>query len=220
MKKLILLLLMTTTFSITAQTAYEQGMQKGLEYWANGENDKAIATYDRIAQVEKTNWIPYYYSVQVSINSSLGEKDRSKRELLLKKASKTLDIVMGISPNNSELYSLKGLLLTAYVAFNPMVNGAKLSGETMMTFEKSIQLDSTNPRPYYLKGQFQMGAARFFKQDLTPYCEEVEKSIEIFNNFKPKGKYYPNWGKERAMKILNSSDCKTKSGAKIDTLGK
>jgi len=60
MKNLMILMIMTITTLVNAQTAYDKGMQKAFEYWGKGENDKAIATFNRIAQVEKTNWIPYY----------------------------------------------------------------------------------------------------------------------------------------------------------------
>jgi len=214
MKNLMILMIMTITTLVNAQTAYDKGMQKAFEYWGKGENDKAIATFNRIAQVEKTNWIPYYYEAQVGITSSFGERDNTKRELLMQNASIVIDSLMKISPDNSEVYALKGLLLTSYVAYNPMVNGAKLSGKTIMTYEKAIALDSTNPRPYYLKAQFQMGAARFFKQDLKPYCLEIEKSIERFDSFQIKGKYYPDWGKKQALEILNSDDCAVKQEEK------
>ncbi len=201
---------MTVTVFANAQSAYDKGMQKGFEYWGKGENEKAIAIFDRVAQAEKTNWLPYYYSAQVGITGSFGEKDKTKVEQILSKASISIDSAMATSKDNSEVYTLKGLLLTAYVASDPMVNGAKLSGKTIMMYEKAMVLDSTNPRPYYLKAQFGMGAARFFKQDMQPFCEEISNSIEKFNNFTLKGKYYPDWGKKQAMAILKSNDCKAK----------
>lgn len=211
MKNIIILFLTIVTITITAQTPYDKGMQKGFEYWQKGESDKAIATFDRIGQAEKTNWIPYYYAANVGITSSFGERDKNKKEVLMENAAKYIDMALNISPDNSELYTLKGLLFTAIVSSNPMVNGPKYSGETMEIYNKAIQLDTTNPRPIYLRGQFQMGAAKFFKQDLQPFCKEVENSIDKFDNFTPKGKYYPKWGKDRAEAILIGRDCKVNS---------
>lgn len=216
MKYIVILLVMFTSLLLNAQSSYDKGMQKGFEFWGKGENSKAIATFERIAQAEKTNWVPYYYAAQIGILSSFGEKDKTKQDLLLNNASAIIDNAMLISPDNSELYSLKGLLLTAFVASDPMVNGAKLSGKTIMTYEKSIQLDSTNPRPYYLKAQFGMGAARFFKQDLTPYCLEIENALVKFDSFEVKGKYFPTWGKDQAIEILKSSDCVSKEEKKSE----
>jgi len=52
-----------------------------------------------------------------------------------------------------------------------------------------------------------MGAARFFKQDLQPYCQEIENALIKFDSFSVKGKYYPTWGKDQALEILQSNDC-------------
>ena len=215
MKNIIVLIITLFSTFVIAQTPYDKGMQKGFEYWNKGETDKAIATFDRIGQAEKTNWLPYYYAANVGITSSFGERDKEKKELLMDSAEEYIKIAMKISKNNSELYALKGLLLTAIVSSNPMVNGPRYTGETIETYNTAIQLDSTNPRPIYLRGQFQMGAARFFKQDLGPFCREVESSLDKFDNFTPKGKYYPTWGKDRALAIVNGSGCKSKSEKNI-----
>jgi len=193
-----------SSLSIFAQTKFDKGMAKGFEFWKSGENDKAILMFERIAKTEKTNWIPYYYAANVGITSSFMEKDKIKRELLLKNASAIVDTLMKIEPKNSEIYTLKGLLLTAYVAFDPMVNGMKLTGQTIEAYTIAKQLDPTNPRPYYLLAQFQMGGAKFFNQDVSQYYETIEKSLPIFDKFKPKGPYYPKWGKQQAISMLES----------------
>lgn len=218
MKNIIIIIITLFSTSIIAQTPYDKGMQKGFEYWNKGETDKAIATFDRIGQAEKTNWLPYYYAANVAITSSFAERNKEKKELLLEKASENIKKAMELSKDNSEIYTLKGLLLTSIVSSNPMVNGPKYTGETIEIYNKAMQLDSTNPRPIYLNGQFQMGAAKFFKQDLEPFCKEVQSSLDKFDNFTPKGKYYPNWGKDMALSILNSRDCKAENEIQVDTL--
>ncbi|MES2412125.1 MAG: hypothetical protein V4535_11850, partial [Bacteroidota bacterium] len=46
---------------LSAQTQFEQGMGKAMQFWGAGNNTEAVATFERIASVEKTNWLPNYY---------------------------------------------------------------------------------------------------------------------------------------------------------------
>ena len=47
-----------------------------------------------------------------------------------------------------------------------------------------------------------MGGARFFGQDTTPFCKDIERALELFSTFKPESLFHPNWGKERAEQVL------------------
>ena len=58
----------------------------------------------------------------------------------------------------------------------------------------------------YGKAEWDMGSARFFGQDNSPFCGDIEKSIELFTNFKPETPFHPNWGKERAEDVLKSCE--------------
>jgi hypothetical protein len=49
-----------------------------------------------------------------------------------------------------------------------------------------------------------MGSARFFGQDTTPFCKDVEKALELFATFKPETPFAPNWGQDRAEDTLKS----------------
>ena len=49
-----------------------------------------------------------------------------------------------------------------------------------------------------------MGSAKYFGQDTAPFCKDLERSIELFANFKPETPYHPNWGKERAEQVLEN----------------
>jgi uncharacterized protein (DUF2141 family) len=49
-----------------------------------------------------------------------------------------------------------------------------------------------------------MGSARFFKQDLTPFCLRLQESIKLYDAFKPETKLSPIWGKEWTLQVLES----------------
>ena len=49
-----------------------------------------------------------------------------------------------------------------------------------------------------------MGGARYFGQDTAPFCKDLERSLELFANFKPETPFHPNWGKERVEQVLQT----------------
>ena len=49
-----------------------------------------------------------------------------------------------------------------------------------------------------------MGSARYFGQDIKPFCKDLERALELFANFKAETPFSPNWGKERAAMLLES----------------
>ena len=69
---------------------------------------------------------------------------------------------------------------------------------------EAIQIDPNNPRVAYCKAEWDMGSAKYFGQDTAPFCKDMERSIELFANFKPETPFHPNWGKERAEQVLES----------------
>ena len=92
MKHLIVLLLATVSISVTAQTAYEKGMQKALGLWSEGKSTEAVAMFERIAGAEKDNWLPNYYVALVSTTTAFNIKDKTQVDALLKKAQTALDV--------------------------------------------------------------------------------------------------------------------------------
>lgn len=51
------------------------------------------------------------------------------------------------------------------------------------------------------KVAFEMGKARYFKQDTKPMCAQIEKAIPLFSTFKPETVFHPNWGLDRALEV-------------------
>jgi len=94
------------------------------------------------------------------------------------------------------------MVRTAWVAFDGATYGMTLSGKITALYAKAAELDPQNPRVVFSKAEWDMGSAQFFGGDITPYCKDVERSIELFDNFKPESEFHPNWGKDRAETTL------------------
>ncbi|MDP5199539.1 hypothetical protein [Flavobacterium sp. DG2-3] len=201
MKKIITLIALFIVGISSAQTQFEQGMNKAFGLWKEGKNTEASALFERIAAAEKNSYLPNYYVGLINSLAVFTEKDKTKIDLLLTKAQDAVDVEMIKDQSNSELYVLQALIYTGYVVADPMTNGMKYSGKVMEAYAKAKALDPTNPRAVFGEADYQLGGAKWTGVDTKPLCAQVDKSIELFNNFKPATPYSPKWGLERALEI-------------------
>ena len=206
MTKIIVTIVLFITSLVSAQGQFEQGMGKAFQLWGEGKNTEASAMFERIAAAEPTSWLPNYYVALVNTTTAFGTKDKQQMELLLTKAQNALDLEMIKNPINSELIVIQAMIHTAWIAFDPMTNGAKLSGTVMELYGKAQALSPENPRVVFGKAEFEIGAAQFWGTDTKPMCAQIDKAIGLFATFKPETPFSPKWGLERALKA--QKNCK------------
>ena len=206
MTKIIITIVLLVTSQLFSQGQFEQGMGKAFSLWGEGKNTEASAMFERIASAEKDNWLPNYYLALVNTTTAFATKDKDQVNALLTKAQSALDVEMSKYPNNAELLVMQAMIHTAWIAFDPMTNGMKLSGKVMEIYAKAEQIEPNNPRVVFSKAEFEMGSAKFFGTDTKPICAQIEKSIELFATFKPQTVFHPKWGLERAQEA--AKDCK------------
>lgn len=195
-----------TAASQTTPGKFEQGMGKAFGLWGEGKNIEASDLFARIAAAEKTNWLPNYYVALVNTTSAFGTKDKEKINSLLSKAQNALDVEMIKDQNNAELYVMQAMINTAWIVYDPMTNGQKLSGATIEIYNKALAIDPNNPRVVFSKAEFEIGGAKFWGQDTKPMCAQIEKAIELFAIFKPETVFSPKWGLDRALEA--QKNCK------------
>lgn len=205
-KFLVVIILGAITPNITAQPNYEKGMQKAFELWNANKLDEAQNLFERISKAETEKWLPHYYIAQINSLKSWNEKDEAILKAQLDKAQQHLDLAFSKSENNAELLVMQAQVYTNWVAFDGMKYGMTYSAKISELYAKALAIDATNPRAALGKAEWDIGSARFFGKDTAPYCKDIEKSIELFTNFKPESKLHPNWGKERAIQV--SESCK------------
>ena len=204
MKQLIIITLLLFSTVGTSQSNFEKGMNKAFELWRNGNSDEAQNMFERIANAESDQWLPHYYIAQINSLKSWNVKDEAILKAQLDKAQEHLNSAMAISKDNPELLVMQAQVLTNWVAFDGMTYGMKYSSKISELYKQAFELDPNNPRVAFGKAEWAMGSARFFGQDTAPYCKEMERSIELFTNFKPESAIHPNWGKERAIAVVES----------------
>ncbi len=204
MKHLLIIAALLVAAASSAQTNFEKGMQKALSLWEADNWTEAEQLFERIAAADPNEWLPNYYVAQMNSAKTWEEKDPKKVKAQLDKAQDYLNVAMSISKDNPEIIVLQAHVLTNWIAFDGMTYGMKYSAKITELYAQAYKLAPDNPRVVFNRAEWNMGSAKYFGQDTQPFCKDIEKSIELFTNFKPKSAIDPNWGKDRAVAILAS----------------
>ena len=189
---------------VSAQTQFDQGMKKALQTWKNGNSKEALVQFEKIASVEKTNWLPNYYIALINTTQAFGEQDKTKMLSLIESAQKAQDFCNDLAMDNPEVLVMQAMIHTASIVYDPMTNGQKLSGDVMYILNKAYKIAPENPRVVFQKASFEIGMAQYFGQDTKPMCAQIEKSIELFATFKPETAFHPSWGLDKAQEAVKA----------------
>jgi hypothetical protein len=152
-------------------------------------------TFERIAEAEKTQWLPYYYAglalSTAGWNDPNMDKDaNSTRINTLCDKAEALD-------KNSEIYVLRNMSATQQMMVDPKIRWQTYGMQAGKDLEIATQLNPDNPRIYYLKGESLINTPVAFGGGKDKAKPMFEKAIELYKTEKPKP-MWPNWGRERA----------------------
>lgn len=204
MKKSITILAVLCATITIAQDGYTKGMQKAFKLWGEGKTVDASNMFERIANAESDNWLPYYYVSSINTIASFGEKDKEKLTQQLGKAQDFIDLARQSAPNNAEIMVQQAMIYTAWISFDGASYGMTLSGKVAALYAQALELSPENPRVVFSRAEWDMGSARYFGKDTAPYCKDVERTLELFDTFKAESAFHPNWGRERAEEIVKN----------------
>lgn len=204
MKHLIIIATLLVSAALSAQTNYEKGMAKAFSLWEQDNWAEAEQLFERIAAAEPNEWLPNYYIAQMNSLKSWEEKDPDILKAQLDKAQEYLNTALGMAPNNPDVLVMQAHVYTNWIAFDGMTYGMKYSAKVNELYNKAYSLAPENPMVILGRAEWNMGSAKYFGQDTKPFCKDVEKSIELFANFKPETPFHPNWGRARAEEVLAS----------------
>jgi len=192
-----------------AQSKFETEMKKALSEFSDSKTaddmEKAAQHFDRIAKVENENWLPVYYAMFIRTLNAFSQ-DKTQAVKTVDDLEMKYDDLDALSPDNSEILTLRGLFRTVKVAKDPGAYAMSLSGAIIKDYEDALKINPKNPRAMYLMAQYNMGGAEFWGKDPKEYCPPVEnaKSLLVAES---NDTLEPHWGENQVDEILNST-CK------------
>ena len=208
MKKVIILsfVLVNTFFAAFSQSEkFNAAMTTTLDQMKAAktpeETAAVAAKFERIADAEKTQWLPYYYAALIKARMAFTATDKDKAA---DEATALLDKADALSKNNSEIYVVRATICYAHMMVDPMTRWMKYGADAKAQLESAKKADATNPRPVILEANSLKNTPEQFGGGCETAKPIAEKAAKLLADFKPASSLHPVWGKEVVDEILNS----------------
>ena len=158
-------------------------------------------TFERIAEVEKNQWLAYYYAALCNANAGLmmGGGDimagnASKTDPIADKAEKLLEKAEAMMKDNSEIYVVKKMIASLRMMGDPMNRFMTYAPIAEQALETAKKLNPDNPRIYLLEGQDKFFTPEQFGGSKAEAKILFEKAIKKYELVKPETSIHPTWG--------------------------
>jgi hypothetical protein len=167
-------------------------------------------SFERIANAEKTQWLPFYYAALANINAgysfsmdgSFGDKS-ADIDPLADKAEGLLNKAEELSKENSEIWLVKKMLASLRLMGNPMARYQQYGPIAQTALETAKKLNPENPRVYLLEGQDLYFTPEQYGGDKKEAKKKFETAISKFGTFKAESNLHPGWGQGAAKYFLS-----------------
>ncbi len=157
---------------------------------------KLAASFEEIALNYPDQWLPSYHASRILVFSSFEESDGSKSDTLLDRAKKSLDKVMKMVPEESEVHVLEAFYYIGMISADPDTRGQLYYQDVLDAIQKSKQLNPENPRPYYVDGMMTFNMPEFLgggAEAAKPILLEAQEKFKTFHHDDP---FWPVWGED------------------------
>jgi hypothetical protein len=161
--------------------------------------------FERIANAEKTQWLPYYYAALVNINMAnmyFTMQQPDKIDPLMDKAQPLLQKAQELEKNNSELFCLEKMYNTGKMMADPMNRYMTYGPAASQALATAKGLDPSNPRVYLLEGIDKYYTPEQFGGSKTEGKALFAEASAKLETFKPASSIHPSWGKSQVSYFL------------------
>jgi hypothetical protein len=204
MQKLLLSFALLIGLACQAQSdKYLAAMQKNIPLLDSAKTVDQLqglaATFERIGDAEKTQWLPYYYAALaqtwVGWNPDTKDKDGNSQKInaYLAKAEAI--------EKNAETYAVENMSATQQMLVDPQSRYMTNGKDAAEALQKGLAIDPNNPRLYYLQAMSLFGTPPQFGGGKDKAKPVFEKSVALFKAAQPKP-LYPTWGEKQAEDML------------------
>jgi hypothetical protein len=204
-KMLLIACLLTNSTAFAQSEAYQVAMKKGIEQLSSAKtSENFVATanhFERIANAESKYWMPLYYSAYANLVAGLVSQDPEEKDQYFDKALGQIEKASAISPDNSEIYTVKGYAQFMKMSIDPQ-GRFSLIGDSNASLGKAKQLDPQNPRPYFVQGQNTFYTPEAFGGGKSAAKKLLEEAVKKYEAFKTTADLAPSWGSDRAKTLL------------------
>lgn len=215
MKSITLILaLVLASVAFGQDDKYTKTMLRNLEMMDTAQDISSFRKignrFERVAQAEKSKWLPYYWTAYCGILSTFDqEMDKKDKKALMKKVDRYISIADSLSSDNSEVYVIRSFYYTGMMQIEGYMSAMKYAPLSQAALDKAIALNENNPRAYYLKGTGTLYTPPQFGGGKDKAKPILETAMQKYVVFLPESEIHPDWGKEQCEERLaecNASD--------------
>jgi hypothetical protein len=215
MKKgfLFALLFLAVLTSFAQSEKYINAMQDKLATLDTTRNPDELkdisASFERIADAEKTQWLPYYYAALAQVNAGYfmmgGQMNggmSDKLDPIADKAESLLNKSEALSSDNSEIFIVKKMIASLRMMGDPMNRYMQYGPVAQQALETAKKLNPENPRAYLLEGQDKFFTPEQYGGSKEEAKKLFEEALKKYEAFKPATAIDPNWGRGTTQYFL------------------
>jgi hypothetical protein len=214
MKKVLLslTLLVSASSSLLAQSEkYVKAMQDKVVAVDTIRNTQVLldlsAAFERIADAEKTQWLPYYYAALAQINAAFalgnGNLKPEKVDPMADKAESLLTKAEALTKDNSEIFIVKKMIANLRMMADPMNRYMTYGPKGAQALETAKTLNPENPRTFLLEAEDKFFTPEQYGGSKAEAKRLFEEALKKYETFKPATPLDPVWGKPTAQYFLN-----------------
>lgn len=201
---LMLVALMALQFAFAQSEMYVKKMQQTLQLMDSAKTtpdmQEVAAQFERIGDVEKTQWLPFYYAAMTHIN--IGWRDRNADKDKIAATANALIAKAEAIEKNAELYVLEYMVALQQMTVDPQsryMSAIQVMNTAMAMAKKA---DPNNPRIYYMEGNNVFNTPAAFGGGKDAAKPLLQKAVDLYKAEKPASPLHPKWGKKQAEDML------------------
>ncbi len=199
-------ILISNSLFLKADEKYFAAVKKGKEMIETGKTPEdyvAAANYfERIASVEKTQWIPLYYQAYSNFVAGILSKEANVKDKYFDTAITITNQAIILKPTESELFTLQGYIQFMKIYVDPMSRMQTGMKDAMTNLGKAKAMNPANPRPHFIDAQNTFYTPANFGGGAAIAKPKLEKADELFAAFKPADDLAPTWGADKCKELL------------------
>ena len=167
------------------------------------EYQSLSASFERIGDAEKTQWLPYYYAALALTTPGWQDTklDKDVNAEKIKALCSKADVLAQDNTDKSEILSIRNMAATQQMLVDPQTRWANYGQDADKYLQKAKELNANNPRLYYLEGAGTIGKPEQFGGGKAKAKPILEKALALYKVEQPKP-LYPHWGQKQAEDML------------------
>lgn len=164
---------------------------------------KLAQSFERIGNVEKNQWLPFYYAAVAQVKAGTFLIGKAGTEVLDSHANKAeafLNMAKKLRGRKDvELHVVEKMIATLRLVPGGPLRYMKYGAAGSKAMSAAKKLDPKNPRVHLLEAEEKLYTPAMFGGSKTEAKKLYEIAIARFDAFRPESNISPRWGKATAV---------------------